>query len=118
MGALFHKFYHHNFWDILPSQPISCELEMNPLVKEVGWWVVYYGGFHVLVEKHFQLATGPHIAMLRYTSQQMKRAVWIATLQMECFFFSEEKIKEYMFIAIKNKSFYLNPNEAHKQIPI
>jgi len=121
MGALYAKFYHHNHWDTLPSPPITSDLKITKSLaqfEEDGWWIIYYGGFHVLIEKHYQSVMGPHIAKLRYKSQQTKRIFWIATLQVECFYFSEEEILTYMFTAIRKRWFYLNPDDTEKQIPV
>lgn len=77
---------------------------------------MYYGRFHVLVEKHWQNTCGPHIAKLRYKAYQAPRIHWIATMQIECFFFKEEDIVTSVYMGIRDKRFFLNPNEAQKLV--
>lgn len=120
MGKLLEKFYHHNHWDTFPSPPISTKLvndrDIKNPEKEDGWWLMYYGGFHVLVEQHYNSHFGPHVAKLRYKSSAVPRIYWIATLQLPCFFFNEETILANIFVAIRDRKFYQNPAESDKQV--
>lgn len=106
------RYYLHNT-DI--ERPIACHLETDGVLREKGWWLVMYRSYFVFVEKFSMF--GPHRAKLFYRSEQLQHSFWIATLQIECFFESQEPLTLQVLTATNKQQWYQHPKEKLKPIP-
>ncbi len=105
--------------DFDPEDPITAKPLGSTLNPEVGgrrifpyedvWIFLYRAGFRVHVIKHHRYVSGPHACRLYYRSWQTKQLFWIATLQIEAMFYSEDAIGMQLTIAILEKQFYIAP---------
>jgi hypothetical protein len=115
LGDLLAKFYQHNYYEYAPVQPIAVHMEAGETEgREEGWWFVYYHRFLIHIEQHYSSKWGPHIARLLYKSEYAPRIHWIATLQIQAFFFSEEELSLHLFSAIRHRRFFIAPFDAKR----
>lgn len=113
VSKLLDKFYHHS-----ANGPITTHLESERGDRDQGYYFVYRWNFYIFVERHWQSNLGPHIAKLRYVSQQTKRHHWIATLQIMCHFFNEHTLSLSVSTAIEQKQFFATPKELQVQVTL
>lgn len=112
---LLQKFYYHNHYDTTPVRPISTHLEVGTEMEQ-GWYFFYYQRYYIFIEKHYQSSHGPHIARLQYKAQYANRAHWIATLQIGAFFFSEEELLTHLYVAIRDRKFYITEQDGKRTV--
>lgn len=100
-----------------PADPITAKplaSVLNPENKGIRYhpfedvWLFFYRqGFRVHVIKHFRWVSGPHPCRLYYQSWQTRQIFWIATLQIEAMFYSEDAIQMNLTLAILDHQFYI-----------
>lgn len=120
LGDLLVRFYQHNHYEYLPCLPIAVYLEtpspngMGSEGREPGWYFVYYRRFLVHIEKNYESNHGPHRARLMYKAEYAPRLHWVATLQVQEFFYSEDMLMPHIFAAIMHRKFYQTPMDAQR----
>lgn len=86
--------------------PIAFKLitENRESIPEKVWIIVMYGNFHLDIYSN-KSHSGPHPLRLWFKSFTTKDAHWIASCQIEAFFFNEKEMREAVRQAIIQKSF-------------
>lgn len=81
-------------------------------------WVFFYRrGFRIHIIKHTRWATGPHACRLHYKSWQTNKIYWIATLQIEAMFYSEDAIQMNLTLALLDHQLYISDRSRKDIIP-
>lgn len=68
--------------------------------------VPFRRGFYIVIEKQYRELYGPHSARLLYKGHQCEETIWVAIMQVECYFYSDDKLRELLLAAIHEKAFY------------
>lgn len=102
------KFYVANH----ELRPISFKLVNDGYgdFEQKDWYAIMYRSWHARIMEGEE-KPGPHSCQLWFKSSQMKKAFWIATVQLMFFFYNEEEAIESLLTAIREKEFYLSPKE-------
>lgn len=119
LQQLLQKFY--NEFD--PSEPETHNplgVVRNPTDKEGKKFygesetivAAYRRGFFVTIECLYREHYGPHRARLLYRSWQTGDLIWVAILQIEEFFFSDEKMLSALTRGIQESTFFQSQKTA------
>jgi hypothetical protein len=108
------KFYRIN----RTLHPVATKLESDfsgAFIEKI-WYVVWYGSFHMDISIGSETA-GPHRCRLWFrTFTKPVDYHWLAAAQLMAFFFNEKEIKEGAKTIIKNKEFYILPQNEQIEI--
>lgn len=74
--------------------------------------VAYRRSFIVTMECAYRAPYGPHAVRLLYKSWQTSELIWVAILQIEEFFFSDEKMLTALTDKISKSNFFQTPKTA------
>lgn len=74
--------------------------------------VPYRKNFRIVIEKHFQLVMGPHFATLLYLTET-RELLWIAGIQLEGLFWSDDQMQSVLVAALQNKELYQSEKTAN-----
>lgn len=113
--------------EIDPNDPITAKPlgnVLNPETKGVRFhpfediWVFFYRrGYRIHVIKNVRYASGPHACRLHYRSWQTHKIYWIATLQIEAMFFSEDTVQMNLTLALLDHQLYISDRSRKDIIP-
>ena len=108
LGDLFYKFYLRNEG----LQPITFQLvkDNSQAIEQQDWYAVMYGGWHIRILEG-RSRSGPHQTQLWYKSHSMKKNFWVATLQLEAFFYNENEMREALLKAIAERQFFITDQD-------
>ena len=119
IGKLLEKFYDlFTPEDDVSFNPLAVAIDPEKngdrIFGKLGSYVlvIYRRDFYVVIEKNFSNLYGPHAAQLMYKSDQTGEPIWIAILQIEGLFYSQDKLVAYLTDAIKSQSFFQTPETS------
>ncbi len=71
----------------------------------------YRRGYYIVIEKQFQLIQGPHAARL-YWKHPDGGVVWVAIMQLQCMFYSDERMQSLLLTLLESREFYQSDKTA------
>lgn len=111
MGQLVDRFYENFSYS---AKPLAWA--RNPVHPSEG--TLYYSGdvivipyssnYYVVIEKAHREIFGPHRTKLLYKARQVNETYWVATLQLEAMFYSDERMLIVLTQAITDRQFYIS----------
>lgn len=114
MGDLLTKFYNFNE----EQQPLVFKLleDERQAIREKMWHVVMRGNFFLDIEQGREIA-GPHCCRLWFRCFLPRKEVhWLASVQLEAFYFNEEQMKAELLRAMAEREFYMLPANRDKPV--
>lgn len=108
MGDLLNRFYEINE----DLNPIAFKLveDLAQSISGKDWYAVFYASWHVRIVEG-RSKSGPHQTQLWFKSQSMRKNFWIATLQLEAFYYNEQEMLAALLEAVKTRAFYISDTD-------
>lgn len=112
-GQLLDKFYVANEG----LSPITFQMvdDGGSAITQKDWYAIMYRGWHLRIFEGEE-KPGPHSGRLWFKSSTMKRAFWIATVQLMFFYYNEEEALAAILTAVREKEFFLSEKERNYAI--
>lgn len=112
---LIDKFYDFN----KDLQPITFQLvtDEGHAWAEKDWYAIMYWGWHIRIIKGSD-TEGPHQTQLWFKSTSLRKAFWIASLQLMGFFYNEEEMKTNLLLAIDQKEFFMTDEDRDMTLTV
>lgn len=114
LGDLLGKFYRINEG----QNPLVFTLmdDKAQAIPEKVWYAVMRGNFYIEIIINTRSTPGPHQTKLWFKSFTTKETFWIASLQLEAFYYNETEMQEALIKAIEAREFFMTEKEREKAI--
>jgi hypothetical protein len=108
MGELLMRFYQANEG----LRPITFQMleEGGESLPQKDWYAIMYRSWHIRIVLGSETG-GPHQTQLWFKSQSMRKAFWVATLQLMAFYYNKNEVLEALLTAIENKEFFISDTD-------